>query len=386
MTVREQFRPAHKGTEMTPKKLLLLATGFSLLLMSAKAADETAAVTAKLVEVVSRPMQGTTTLPGELRPYRSIDVYAKVSGFVESVRVDRSSRVRKGELLATVTAPEMQAQISEAKAKVVAVESQRAEVEAKRAAAESTLNRLREAAKTPGVVAGNDIVLAEKALEAESARVASVEKSIEAAKASVTALEEMLRYLTVSAEFDGVITERLIHEGSLVGPESKGSTPMFRLEQINRLRLVVAVPEALAGGIRRGTVVRFTVSTYPGENFTGVVARPSLSIDSRTRTMPVELDVTNTGGRLTPGMYAEVAWTQGRGGSSLLVPQKAIKATTERIFVIRVVNGLAEWVNVRRGAPDGELIEVFGNLKAGDKIFERATDEVRPGTRVTQAK
>ncbi len=371
---------------MRQEKVLLLAAGITLLLAPARAADESGAVTAKLVEVVSRPMQGTTTLPGELRPYRNIDVYAKVSGFVESVRVDRSSRVRKGELLATVTAPEMQAQIAETKARVVAVESQRAEAEAKRAAVESTLNRLREAAKTPGVVAGNDVVLAEKALEAESARVASVEKSIDAAKASVTALEEMLRYLRVSAEFDGVITERLIHEGSLVGPESKGATPMFRLEQIDRLRLVVAVPEALAGGIRRGTRVQFTVSTYPGERFTGVVARPALSIDSKTRTMPVELDVTNTGGRLMPGMYAEVAWSQGRGGSSLLVPQKAIKATTERIFVIRVANGVAEWVDVRRGAPDGELVEVFGNLKAGDKIFERVTDEVRPGTRVTQGK
>jgi len=371
---------------MRQEKLLLLAAGVTLLLAPARAADESGAVTAKLVEVVSRPMQGSTTLPGELRPYRNIDVYAKVSGFVESVRVDRSSRVRKGELLATVTAPEMQAQIAEAKARVVAIESQRAEAEAKRAAAESTLNRLREAAKTPGVVAGNDVVLAEKALDAESARVASVEKSVDAARASITALEEMLRYLRVSAEFDGVITERLIHEGSLVGPESKGATPMFRLEQIDRLRLVVAVPETLASGIRRGTRVQFTVSTYSGVKFTGVVARPALSIDSKTRTMPVELDVTNTGGRLTPGMYTEVAWSQGRGGSSLLVPQKAIKATTERIFVIRVVNGVAEWVDVRRGAPAGELVEVFGNLKAGDKIFERATDEVQPGTKVTQAK
>src|SRR5688572_3688821 len=257
------------------QKLLMLTAGITLLFASARAADESRAVTAKLVEVVSRPMQGATMLPGELRPYRNIDVYAKVSGFVDSVRVDRSSRVKKGELLATVTVPEMQAQIAEAKARVIAVESQRAEAEAKRAAAESTLSRLREAAKTPGVVAGNDVVLAEKALEAESARAASVEKSIDAARASITALEEMLRYLKVSAEFDGVITERLVHEGSLVGPESKRATPMFRLEQIDRLRLVVAVPEALAGGIRRGARVQFTVSTYPGEKFTGVVARPA---------------------------------------------------------------------------------------------------------------
>jgi RND family efflux transporter MFP subunit len=362
------------------------AAGLMLICAAGMPAEEAGAVSAKLVQVVSRPLQGTTTLPGELRPYRNVDVYAKVSGFVQSVRVDRSSRVRKGELLATVTAPEMDAQIAEATARVVAVESQRAEAEAKRAAAESTLNRLREAAKTPGVVAGNDIVLADKALEAENARVASIGKSVDAAKASVAALEEMMRYLKVSAEFDGVITERLIHEGSLVGPESKAGTPMFRLEQIDRLRLVVAVPEALAGGIRRGARVPFTVVAYPRQTFNGVVARPALSVDSKTRTMPVELDVMNAGSRLAPGMYAEVSWPQGRGGSTLLVPAKAIKATTERVFVIRVANGIAEWVDVRRGTSDGELVEVFGSLNPGDKIFERATDEVRPGTRIAAMK
>lgn len=367
---------------MRPQGPLRSAAALALLAMPWLAAEGPGEVSAKLVEVISRPIQGTTTLPGELRAFRSIDVYAKVSGFVQSVRVDRSSRVKKGHLLATVTAPEMQARIAEAKARVIAIESQRAEAEARRAAAESTLTRLREAAQTPGAVAGNDIVLAEKALDAERARVASVAKNVEAATASVAALDEMLRYLDVSAEFDGVITERLIHEGSLVGPESKGSTPMFRLEQIDRLRLVVAVPEALVAGIRKGARVDFTVSGYPGQKFTGVIARPALSVDSSTRTMPVELDVTNAGSRLVPGMYADVTWPQSRGGNSLLVPAKAIKATTERMFVIRVVNGTAEWVDVRRGAQDGDLVEVFGNLKPGDEIFERATDEVRPGTRV----
>jgi RND family efflux transporter MFP subunit len=345
-------------------------------------AEDAGAVSAKLVEVVSRPLQGTATLPGELRPFRSIDVFAKVSGFVTSVAVDRGSRVRKGDVLATITAPEMDAKIAEAKARVVAVESQRAEVEARSSAAESTLSRLREAAKTPGVVAGNDVILAEKALEAEKARMASIGKSVEAAQASVKAIEEMMNYLKISAEFDGVITERLVHEGSFVGPESKQATPLFRLEQMDRLRLVVAVPESLTGGIRRGARVPFTVAAYPGQQFTGVVARPALSVDSKTRTMPVELDVTNSGNRLNPGMYAEVAWPQGRGGSAFLVPVKAIKATTDRVFVIRVTNGVAEWVDVKRGPADGDLVEVLGNLKAGDRIFERATDEVRPGTKV----
>jgi RND family efflux transporter MFP subunit len=365
-------------------KLVGVFLGVLVALEVSLGAENSDGISAKLVEVISKPLAGTTVLPGELRAYRSVDVYARVSGFVDSVRVDRSSRVRKGEVLATITAPEMDARIAESRARVVAVESQRAEADAKRAAAESTLERLREAAKTPGVIAGNDIVLAEKTLEAEKARVASVETSVEAAKASVSALEETLRYLKVPAEFDGVITERLVHEGSLVGPESKGAIPMFRHEQIDRLRLVVAVPESLAGGIRLRAPVQFAVSAYPGEKFTGVVARPALSVDTKTRTMPVELDVRNPGGRLAPGMYAEVAWPQGRGRDSLLVPTSAIKATTERVFVIRVVNGVAEWVDVRRGAPEGNLVEVFANLKPGDKILQRATDEIRPGTRVAK--
>jgi RND family efflux transporter MFP subunit len=346
------------------------------------AAEIPGTVAAKVISVVSKSGAATTALPGELRPYRVIDVYAKVSGFVADVLVDRGSRVKKGDLLAVVTAPEMDARLAEARARVGAVESQRAEAEARKAAAQSTLDRLNQAAKTPGAVAPNDIVLAEKALEAEAARIISVDKSVAAAQASVTSVEQMMRYLKVAAEFTGVITERFAHEGSLVGPESKGSTPLFRLEQMDRLRLVAAVPEALAGGIRRGARVQFTVVAYPGEKFAGIVARPALSIDPKTRTMPVELDVTNVGARLAPGMYADIAWSYTRTGSTLLVPPKAIKATTERVFVIRVSGGIAEWVDVRRGAPDGDLVEVSGDLKPGDHILERGTDEIRPGTRI----
>jgi RND family efflux transporter MFP subunit len=336
-----------------------------------------------LVEVISRPLAGTTVLPGELRAYRSIEIHAKVSGFLDSVRVDRGSRVRKGDLLATVAAPEMDAQIAEARARAVAAEAQRAEAEAGRAAAENTLDRLREAARTQGAVAGNDLVLADRALDANRARVASADRGVEAAKAALSALEAMHRYRRVEAEFDGLITERLLHEGSLVGPQSKGAVPLFKLEQVGRLRLVVAVPEVLAGTVKRGTTVQFTVPAYPGEKSSGVVARPALSVDPKTRTMPVELDVRNSAGLLAPGMYAEVAWPQGRGRESLLVPVSAIKATTERLFVIRVVGGVAEWVDVRRGAAEGNLVEVFAHLKPGDKILQRATDEVRPGTRIS---
>ena len=98
--------------------------------------------------------------------------------------------------------------------------------------------------------------------------------------------------------------------------------------------------------------------------------------------MPVELDVGNDSGQLAPGMYADLKWPVSRAGQSLLVPPSAIKVTTERIFVIRVTGGTAEWVDVRRGMTTGDKAEVFGDLKAGDTIVLRATDEIRPGTRI----
>jgi multidrug efflux pump subunit AcrA (membrane-fusion protein) len=98
--------------------------------------------------------------------------------------------------------------------------------------------------------------------------------------------------------------------------------------------------------------------------------------------MPVELDVDNSSGKLAPGMYAEIAWPISRGSESLFVPSSAIKTTTERIFVIRVRDGKAEWVDVRRGASEAGMVEVFGNLQAGDTVVLRATDEIRPGSPV----
>lgn len=339
-------------------------------------------VRTELTEVTAKALEKTTIIAGELAAFQSIEVHAKVSGFVEEIAVDRASRVTKGQTLARLSAPELEARRAEALARIPEIEAQRVEAEAKLAGVESTFEKLQEAAKTPGVVAGNDVVLAGKAVEAERARIAALDKTIAAAQASVSAIEEIQKYLTISAPFDGVITERFAHLGSLVGPKSEGGMGMFRLEQIGRLRLVAAVPEAYTESIRRGAKVSFTVPAYPGQTFSGTVARPAFAMEAATRTMPVELDVANAGGKLAPGMYAEVSWPIRRAGESLFVPPTAIKSTSERIFVIRVQNGQAEWVDVRRGMTSGNLVEVFGELKAGDKLVLRATDEIREGMRV----
>jgi multidrug efflux pump subunit AcrA (membrane-fusion protein) len=133
----------------------------------------------------------------------------------------------------------------------------------------------------------------------------------------------------------------------------------------------------------KGARVPFTVPAYPGEQFFGTVSLLAHDLDPKTRTMAVELDVRNPDLRLSAGMYPELQWPVRRSQPSLLVPPTSIVTTTERTFVIRVDNGLAQWVNVGRGARVGDLIEVFGALKDGDTIVRRGTDEIREGAKVT---
>jgi membrane fusion protein (multidrug efflux system) len=348
------------------------------------AATSVAQTRVEIVRVVSKPVERTVKLPGEFQPYLAVPIYAKVSGFVQRANVDRGSVVKQGQILATLEAPEMLAQIVEAESKAQALELQRAEAEAKLASAQSTFERLKAASTTPGVVAENDVVVAQKTAEAAQALVRSYENTIKAAQAQVRTVKDLSQYLQLKAPFDGIITERNVHPGALVGPGT-GATPLFRLHQVSRLRLVVAVPEALVGAIVPGARVPFTVPAYPGETFHGTVSLVAHDLDPKTRTMPAELEVKNADLRLAAGMYPEVSWPVRRPQASLLVPPTSIVTTTERTFVIRVKDGVAEWVNVGRGARVGELIEVFGPLKDGDAIVRRGTDEIREGTKLEVA-
>jgi len=135
--------------------------------------------------------------------------------------------------------------------------------------------------------------------------------------------------------------------------------------------------------VNDGETVKFAVPTYPGEVFSGKVARIGHALDPKTRTMPVELDVRNPDGRLAPGMFAQVAWAMRRSRQSLFVPASAIATTTERTFVVRVKDNQAEWIDVKRGVSADQLVEVFGPLNEGDLVAVRGTDEIRQGTRVT---
>ncbi len=357
---------------MRARLLLLPATA---LLLAAQARE---AKVVDAVKVLSLPVERRVELPGEFQPYQQTAIHAKVQGFVSKVLVDRGSRVKEGDLLAELTAPELDAQIAEAQARIPVIEAQKAEAAASVAAAQSTLEKLKTANQTPGAVAGNEIVQTENVVKAGKARIQSLDQSITAVKASVAAIEELKRYLSITAPFTGVITTRYVSPGALASPQSG---PLFDLEQHNRLRLVVAVPERDAGAIPAKGQFSFKVPAYPGATFKGSVARNSGVIDSKTRSMAVELDVLNPKGQLAPGMYPTVEWIVVSSGTVLLVPPSSVAVTTERTFVNRIRNGKVEWIDVVKGAPSGDRIEVRSpQLFEGDTIARRGTDELRPGT------
>jgi membrane fusion protein (multidrug efflux system) len=349
-------------------------------------ASAAATPTVEVVKVVSRKLSITTRLPGELQAYESVAVFPKVTAYVDSISVDRGTRVRSGQVMARLVAPELAAQRAESQSKLQAAEAQRAEAEAKLASDQSTFERLKNASATPGVVAGNDLEVAQRAVDADRAKVEAMRGSAEAAKSGLKSVSEIEGYLEVRARFDGVVTERNVHPGSLVGPATSAaasSLPMVRVEKISKLRLVVPVPEKYSVGMKEGTKVDFSVPAFPSQTFSGSMARIAHSVDVKTRTMPVELDVENRDRRLSSGMFPEVLWPVRRSELTLFVPVSAVARTTEATFVIRIRDGNTEWVNVQTGEQDGKMIEVFGGLREGDEVAVRGTDELRAGSHVT---
>jgi RND family efflux transporter MFP subunit len=194
----------------------------------------------------------------------------------------------------------------------------------------------------------------------------------------VDALKTMESYLKITAPFEGMVTERLVHPGALVGPNADSA--LLVIQQVSKLRLIVSVPEENVGGIVLGANVTFSVPAYSGRTFSGGVARIPRVLDPKTRSMSVELDVMNRDQMLAPGMYPTVRWPVRSSERALFVPKTSVVTTTERTFVVREKDGRAEWVNVQKGPADGDLIRIIGPLQPGDRVVKRATDEIREGT------
>ncbi|CAN5816085.1 efflux RND transporter periplasmic adaptor subunit [soil metagenome] len=326
----------------------------------------------------------TVQLPGELKSYEAVNIYPNTEGFVKEVKVDRGSAVKKGQVLAVLDAPEVNAQLAEAQARLQAANAQVAEAQAAHDSNRDTYERILATSQTAGAVSANELLRHKNQMEAAASKLAAARSNHQAAKAYHQAVAELRNYLTIRAPFDGIITERNVHPGALVGKGGEqGGKPLFRLEDNRTLRLELAVPEAYAGELIQSKELTFRVNAFPGQEFKGQLSRSAGSLQTATRTEMIEMDVDNREGLLKPGMYANVRLQVSRAVPAFYVPGSAVVSSLENTFVIRVQSDTTAKVPVRKGDQVGDKVEVFGNLANGDVILERANEEIKDGERVS---
>jgi membrane fusion protein (multidrug efflux system) len=325
--------------------------------------------TVALFAAAKGKLSSSITVPGELQPFLQVDLYAKINSYVKTLLVDIGSQVHKGQLLATLEAPEINSQLEEAKSRIQ-------QSKAILFASKATYDRLYSTSKTPGTVSLNDLEQAQAKMRSDSA-------NVEAAKSAYRVITANLDYLQIRAPFDGVITVRNINLGTYVGPAGGGSNqPLFVIQDHKRLRLVISVPENYTNGLNDKTEVSFSVKALQGEKFTGQVKRLAGALDQKLRSERLEIDVLNKDNKLLPNMYADVNVPLPSRDDALIVPKTAVVTSTEKVFVIRVVNNRAEWVDVRKGLESDNTIAIHGDINPGDELVEKASEEIRNGSPV----
>lgn len=311
-------------------------------------------------------------LPGELTAFHQADLYAKENSYVKKIYADIGTEVREGQLLALLDAPELNSRLAAAASRL---KSQ----EALYTASNALYKRLYETSKTPGTISPNDLEQAEARKDADMAQ-------LEAAKASYREVNEIRGYLEIRAPFTGVVSARNVNTGAYVGPNGKSTLPLYTLQDQKHLRLTVAIPEAYTSFIEKQHEVKFQVKALPGRIFAASIKRQAGALDDRLRAERVEMDVTNNDLKLLPGMIAEVKIPFPGKDSTFIVPKSSVVNSPERVFVIRIENGKAVWVDVQKGREADGKVEVFGALQPGDQLVKIASEEVRNGSDVKNTK
>lgn len=314
--------------------------------------------------VSEKALSSSARLPGQLIPFNEVNLFPKVNGFVKQLLVDRGSIVKKGQLLMILEAPEMESELQAANSKYL-------QAQENAGASKEKYERLKEAAKEPGSVSPLDLDNANDKMKADQAMSQSEYSNVQSVKT-------MLGYLRIYAPFDGMIVQRNVSPGALVAPGKETDQPMLIIQDINKMRLTVYIPEDYVDKVDLNQPVSFTFNAMPGQVQTAQISRSANALGSM-RQEAVEIDVANKNGSLKPGMYAEVNIPMLSGAKSLLVPNNAIVRSTEREYVVAIRAGKACLINIKEGLVNNDSTEVFGDLKPNDKVVLRASDEIKQG-------
>jgi RND family efflux transporter MFP subunit len=306
-----------------------------------------------------RDLVRTITLPGDLRPYQEARVYAKVSGYLRWISVDRGDRVKAGAVIAALDAPEMEREYRRAKADMEMKQKVSSRVTDIR-----TNNR--------------DLISLEEVEQAQT--------DFDMAKAKRDELDAMIAYTTIRVPFDGVVTARHVHPGALIqaGTTTQAqASAIVTVVDLSRLRVTVMVPESDVAWISRQTAVRMTLDARPNEIYAGTVTRYATALDPKSRTMPTEIEIGNPKELLYPGMYAHITLTLESLTNRITVPRQAMRADAGTPHVLIVEDSRVKVAPIRAGYQDATVVEVLDGLNGTEQVIVQGQNRVRPGDRVT---
>ncbi len=325
----------------------------------------------KVVYPKSNAGSGSLTLPGNTQPYVDTPIYSRTNGYLKKWFFDIGAHVRKGQLMATIETPEVDQQLQVAQADLKASE-------ANLNLANITSGRYQNLLKSNSVSKQET----DQAMGDAQAKQAAVEASM----AAVRRLQQLQGFENIYAPYDGVVTARNTDIGALItGGVSAGASAnqLFRVASIDKLRVFVSVPEVDSGVVRDGGTATLTSDAYPGQTFTGTITRNANAIDPASRTLNVEVDVSNMNGKLLPGAYVEVHFNVPTAAANLSIPSNTLLFRSQGLQVGVVRDGKVSLVPVRIAQDHGATVEVASGLTANDAIVLDPSDSLTNGQPVT---
>jgi RND family efflux transporter MFP subunit len=382
----------------------ILAGGLTGCSKSEKAGAEGDApkqISVGVTKVGRKSLERQLTVSSELVPFQEIDVYAKESGYVHDLLVDYGTHVRKGQLMAVLEIPELEAQLLQddaatksASEMVTHAEHELGRVEAQHQVVHLQFDRLNSVAKSrPGLVAQQEVddaqgkdLAAEAQVEASKSSLQSAQSVLQAAQARKEHDRVLFDYSRITAPFAGVVTQRYANLGALMQAGTTSSTqamPLVRLSQDERFRLVIPVPESYVRYVHIGESVDVKVPALSGSVFPGKVSRFSVDVKEDTRTMHTEVDVLNAGRLLIPGMYAEATITLERKENALAVPLQSIdhKGGNTRVEIVNQADTI-ESRTVTLGMQTATDAEIVSGLSGDERVVVSDRSGLKPGETV----
>ena len=335
-----------------------------------------------VVKADDRPLQ--IDLPGTIQAFDSATLFARATGYIGRRDVDIGSRVHAGDVLAVISAPELDQQLAQARAQLSQMQAALAQSQANMELARANNGRTSRLVQQ-GWAAAQQGDTDRLNFAAQTAAVGVARANLEAQQAQVNRLEQLTGFERVVAPFDGVITSRQVDVGSLVTADASSGTPLFSIAHTDVLRVQVYVPQGAFFGLKDGEQAEVTVPELPGRVFQGIVARNASALQPETRTLLAEVDVNNADGTLTAGLYAIVHLKEPGPNPVILVPSQAVIFDKDGLSAAVYENGEARLRRLDVEADDGAQVAVRAGLNASDQLILNPPIGLVDGMRVATA-